>query len=62
MLDLCGIIYIIDHQYYFNLLYLIMFFSMLFNTISRVFLINKTTYKQPNKPNNTIKYNTPNNR
>ena len=51
-----------DYQYYFNLLYLIMFFSMLFSSFSRVFLIYNTAYKDANKLNNTIKYNTPNNR
>ena len=55
MLDLSNIICIMDYQYYFILLYLIMFFSMLFNSISRVFLINKTIYKQPNKANSIIK-------
>ena len=39
-----------------------MFFSMVFSSISRVFLKYKIPYKQPNKHNNTIKYNTPSNR
>lgn len=62
MLDLLVNIYFRDNQYYFNLLYLFLFFSMLFNTISRVFRIYNTTYKVPNKANNKIKYNTPSNR
>ena len=62
MLDLLVNIYFRDNQYYFNLLYLFLFFSMLFNTISRVFRIYKTIYRVPNKANNKIKYNTPSSR
>ncbi len=59
MLDLLVNIYFGYNQYYFNLLYLFLFFSMLFNTISRVFRIYKTTYKEPNRANKVIKYNAP---
>ena len=62
MLDLLVNIYFRDNQYYFNLLYLFLFFSMLFSVISRVFRIYNTIYKVPNKLNNKIKYNTPSSR
>ena len=57
-----NIIYIMDYQYYFNLLYLFLSFFMSFTTFSRVDLHNKTIYKAPNKLNNTIKYKAPSNR
>ena len=62
MLDLFGNIYFRVHQYYFNLLYFFLFFSMLFSVISRVFLKYNTIYKVPNKDNRIIKYNTPSSR
>ena len=62
MLDLFGNIYFRVHQYYFNLLYFFLFFSMLFNVFSRVCLKYNTTYRVPNKDNRIIKYNTPSNR
>ena len=59
MLDLLVNIYFPVHQYYLNLLYLFLFFSMFFTTISRVFLVYNNIYNVPNKLNKTKKYNTP---